>query len=917
MAIPVPQPRLVLGLQTNIKGNAQFINDEEVIYPVGGVLCVHNFYQRRQKFIKLGDKGQNVTSIAVSPNRRIIAIAESGEKPFATLFDAQTCKKRKQILLPADRECSAKEFAAMGFTADSKSILVVTGDPEWALYLFKSNNPTDSNLVVLVGNQLFRMLACSENSWRQFGFCKADQINITCAAWITQDRLLAGTIDGRIMALENGEIKAIYTATEFMVLNFKVAEGGESNGAAIEEIEFTKYGDTQEIRALFNFNKGFAYAHSPGTVYLFEKETPHKYRRRNIFKIPDNHIEHEEAEEASQIVMNEINFLSINISEDRLLASCNETQLYVVRLWGQDLNAAPEIQFQEMGMNLHHGPIGGMAVCAWKPIFITSGAYDRTLRIWNFENETLELYKKYLEDIHGLDLHPTGLFTIVGFSDKLRFLTILMDDFSTTREFPVRNCKLCSFSNLGHLFAAANGNVIQVYSSISFEHMFNLKGHNGRVTGISWMHDDYKMVSCGTEGAVYEWQISTTRRISETIIKSCQFADVNMTNDGKSVFAVGSDGRLREIMNCNVHRDVMVTSSGLDTVLLSNSDLMLFVTGNSGVVFSVKLPVLDNAEYQEYTVHSTKITHTAITYDDKYLITCSHDGCIVLWRLLNIEGKAVKLDKEFTPSTEILIGRGDLEEKFAIIKDLQLRMHELETEHAYQMRQSEALHNATIKDIHEGYCSAIEELKEKNEQLEIDHMQEINNINTEITKLKSGHEVFVQTLESNYNEKLIVEYEKYIKLEEKMDKMRIRYDKELEDLHASKKESETNITNNFIQKLNEKEVQLEEVSLIEESKQRNKEHELIKQQIEDDADREIYEIKTTYEKQLTDEQDANVRLKGETQIIKKKLMASQKEIEIPDSSSSIRISSSPYLESWNPSRKSPSSNLRYLSPNPI
>lgn len=75
----------------------------------------------------------------------------------------------------------------------------------------------------------------------------------------------------------------------------------------------------------------------------------------------------------------------------------------------------------------------------------------------------------------------------------------------------------------------------------------------------------------------------------------------------------------------------------------------------------------------------------------------------------------MKLDKEFTPSTEILIGRGDLEEKFAIIKDLQLRMHELETEHAYQMRQSEALHNATIKDIHEGYCSAIEELKEKNE----------------------------------------------------------------------------------------------------------------------------------------------------------------------------------------------------------
>lgn len=247
-------------------------------------------------------------------------------------------------------------------------------------------------------------------------------------------------------------------------------------------MDWTRYGDTNEIRALFNFNKGFAFAFGPGTVYFYEKETPHKYRKRNIFKIPDNHIEHEEAEETDEIVMNEVNCMSINVSEDRLLATCNETQIYVVRLWGQDLNVAPEIPFQEMGMKLHHGPIGGMAVCAWKPIFITSGAYDRTLRIWNFENETVELYKKYLEDILGLDLHPTGLFAIVGFSDKLRFLTILMDDFSTTREFPVRNCKLCSFSKLGHLFAAANGNVIQVYSSISFEHMFNLKGHNGRVS---------------------------------------------------------------------------------------------------------------------------------------------------------------------------------------------------------------------------------------------------------------------------------------------------------------------------------------------------------------------------------------------------------------------------------------------------
>lgn len=104
-----------------------------------------------------------------------------------------------------------------------------------------------------------------------------------------------------------------------------------------------------------------------------------------------------------------------------------------------------------------------------------------------------------------------------------------------------------------------------------------------------------------------------------------------------------------------------------------------------------------------------------ISFNDKFLITCSLDGVICIWRLLNTEGKAIKLDKEFKPSSEILISRQDLQDRINMIKDLQLRMHELQTEHAYQMRQNDVVHNLRMKDVHEGYCSAIEELKEKNE----------------------------------------------------------------------------------------------------------------------------------------------------------------------------------------------------------
>ncbi|XP_022907952.2 cilia- and flagella-associated protein 57 [Onthophagus taurus] len=902
-ALPALQPRLILGINTAVKGNAHFINDEDIAYPCGSMLVMHNFNQHRQKFIKLTDRGQYVTSIAITPNRKLLAVAESGDRPYATLFETNTCKKKKQILIPMDRECTTREFACMSFTQDNRNLIVVTGEPDWQMYVYKAEkgrvesscrannlnnvgdivqiccNPNDPNLLILLGNQTYRMLASFENVWRQFGFAKAEGVNFTSGSWLSQDRFLAGTSDGRIMTIESGELKAIHIAYDTPLFNYKFEDDAEAGDLTnlLDNSLMAIAGEDNQVKSMFVFSKGFAYACGVGMVYLYEKETPHRYRRRNVFKVPDRNVVREDDDPTVDGALNHINHLGVNLSEDRLLATCKENQMYTVRLWGPDIVAQPEIMFQEQGMNLHHGGIGSIAVCKWKPIFMTSGTWDRTIRIWNFESETLELVKTYLEEIHGLALHPTGLYAVVGFSDKLRFLTILLDDLEMTREFSVRNCKLVSFSNLGHIFAAANGNIIQVYSSVSFEHMFNLKGHNGRVTGFSWVHDDYKLCSCGAEGAVYEWQISTTRRISETIVKSCQFADANTTGDGKSVFAVGSDGRIREIMNCNIQRDVSVTQTALTKVVLSNSNLMLFVAGINGVVYSVKIPIMDTAECIEFVVHPTAISHMEITYDDRFIITASREGIICIWRLLNIEGKAIKLDKEFSPSTEILIPKVDLEEKLNFIRDLQLRMHELETEHAYQMRQIETLHNAAIKNVHEGYCNAIEELKEKIEALEGDHFTEINTINEEIMKMKHNHEEYIQKLENSYNEKLINEYEKYLKLEQKMEQMRVRFLLEIEELIVSKKESEANITNSFVEKLNEKEVQLEELQ--EEGRQRSKEHEIIKQQIEDDADREIYDLKINYETQLTAEQDANIRLKGEAQTVKKKLTAASKEID--------------------------------------
>ena len=57
----------------------------------------------------------------------------------------------------------------------------------------------------------------------------------------------------------------------------------------------------------------------------------------------------------------------------------------------------------------------------------------------------------------------------------------------------------------------------------------------------------------------------------------------------------------------------------------------------------------------------------------------------------------------------------------------------------------------------------------------------------------------------------------------------------------------------------------------EDSRHQLREYEETKKQIEEDADREILDIKNKYERKLREEKEANLRLKGETGIMRRKV----------------------------------------------
>lgn len=49
------------------------------------------------------------------------------------------------------------------------------------------------------------------------------------------------------------------------------------------------------------------------------------------------------------------------------------------------------------------------------------------------------------------------------------------------------------------------------------------------------------------DGAVYEWRISDFKREKENVLKGCNYTSVLSTPDSKTIYAVGSDMKLKEM----------------------------------------------------------------------------------------------------------------------------------------------------------------------------------------------------------------------------------------------------------------------------------------------------------------------------------------------------------------------------------
>uniref|UniRef100_K3X1G7 Uncharacterized protein n=1 Tax=Globisporangium ultimum (strain ATCC 200006 / CBS 805.95 / DAOM BR144) TaxID=431595 RepID=K3X1G7_GLOUD len=760
----------------------------------------------------------------------------------------------------------------------------------------------DPGLICVAGCNLIRYFRVLENAFRPMPIPRMDSHIFLCHAWIKQreDYMVAGTAAGDLLLFHGGEFVTRLAASpgdgkgvhSILSTSKGVLCGLEDTMvymyAVANETASTADRNASELLVLQRKVKVDSFPGQVNTVCVSPNEDTvvASLSSGQLVTFPYQH-------HTSGVVS------SSSTNSGLLSASSNAASSALSPISEEMTHAVMKSEDVEYVLSSFHRPsdngfmhVTGMDVCVRKPILVTCGL-DKTVRVWNYLDRCCEVAKQFTEEAHSVSCHPSGLYLLVGFADKLRLMNILMDDIRSFKEFAVKACRECQFSTGGHLFAAVNGNTIQVFSLFSCELVANLRGHNGKVRCLYWNSDDSGLISAGMDGAVYQWDLDEAKREAEFVQKGVPYYSALCNREGTAIYAVGSDKMLKEIeFPSSQLTKEFICENVLGQIVLSNSQRMLFGAtaepDRPGAVRSFKFPL--TGESIEFQCLSAPVTRLRISFDDSFLFAAGEDGSICIFEIRDKEGRPRMKDgrggtiggaSEFHHlahfSEEILVTKSDLEEKNTLMVELKNKVDELMLHNEYQLRLKDMTYNENLKDLTEKFTHEIELEKNKYELLREDKNDIEMEYEEKIKQMEEKHLQNMQEIEAEYQHRIMKEVEKYQEVLQQREAQSLHWKNEQARLVNTHEKYVTDVTEDFEQRLNE-DKQLR-VQMEEEKEELGREYTETISQVEADVDEEIENIKRKYEEKLQAEREATLRFKGENGIMKKKFSALQKDIE--------------------------------------
>ncbi|KAJ3200395.1 Cilia- and flagella-associated protein 57 [Entophlyctis luteolus] len=706
----------VFGVNQAVSNNVTYIDEQTVLYAAGSQLVFYNTEQRSQRFIAVND-GDSISTLQVCLQEPFAAVAvKSADRgPYVVLVDLQNPRKKK-FLMPPDGS-SAKEFISVSFTNDSKHILAQTGAPDWTLHLWMwektkhlgsiksainvntevhqmTCNPFDfSNTQICVtGSSMFRTFKFTEGNFKMVSQQKPDK-NLLCHCWASEIRVVAGTEDSKFLVFDGGDL--ILEISYFL-----------PNGAL----------KVPSILWLTSFPAGFMAATSTGLVVQFEKTDDAVMYKKNKEFVLEQDVE--------------VKCITMNPTDESAVCTTSNSQIYLISLDAESIKGE-EIKCERLSQPFHHGGISGMDACTRKPLIATCGV-DKSIRIWNYMENSMEVIKHFEEEPLRLKFCHTGKVKSISWSSDDSTLT------SCSLDGAVFEWSLCTMRRDAEYVSQPT----VLFSSVCHA-------------------PDAKCVyAASLDGSLKA--IADASVIVE-VPGRVGYSAILTSRSGKYVFAATTRGTVRVYKslinndpgtnNNDCISEIACHSLGISRIRISFDDAFLFTAGEDGCLWI-------------YRVHEKDATSRGA-------------GAAAVG----------KREKEWTYSDEILVTKSDLRETHRTMQELRHRVESLKSDNDMQLKLKDIAYTEKLRDITDKYTSEIATLKQLTHVLATERRANEENHFAEIANTKKGNAEEIVDMTNAFDAKMRAEAEKHRELVDRMGELKQLWERqvdEMQELHNSR-----------------------------------------------------------------------------------------------------------------------------------
>ncbi|CAF1591409.1 unnamed protein product, partial [Didymodactylos carnosus] len=354
---------------------------------------------RRKRLFEIRNSITSIVSIAFSHDAKYFATLECLNREYT--LSLWLWQKSKLI-------ASIKLGAAEGITL-------------LAQILF---HPSDNDVISIIGRKYCRLIRQIDGSLRiQPSSSKLENYDFICHAWYDSNRILAGTRNGHVCVLFNGDVQTDIDVVEgrerpvpTQRLSITTPSSLKSNRSQQQQEKIDIRTTFEEVTSLSIITKGFFCIVGGKRLYLYSKISDSWDFAKNR-----EYCIHEEVaikstsstllsftEKQHQPTIQKMKKIAISSNEEHILVVTDKQQLYAVTdILIDQIDSKEPTVLQLAFVSYHQSVIRGLDVAVQKPFLVSCGD-DHSLRLWNYETNSIEQMRTYNEPIYSVALHPSG-----------------------------------------------------------------------------------------------------------------------------------------------------------------------------------------------------------------------------------------------------------------------------------------------------------------------------------------------------------------------------------------------------------------------------------------------------------------------------------------------------------------------------